>query len=299
MNTLHRAKSFCSFKSLATNDTSIDDSSKKPSRVSQFQQLNQLNRTMSAPSTPRNKSLNNIATLNRYAKTPDELRFEFYSKLIHHHIWNPNQTKTKLTNTLIFFDWDDTLLCTSLLVSKNSTSLSRNDFTAKELARIKQLESKVMSLLNKAVCKGDTYIITNSQPGWVEHTAKTFYPRLTDAVINKGLVRIISARGLYEQFFPNDIRMWKICAFECILMNYNADLVTNVVSVGDSFLEVEAGKLLAKGLKFNVVKTVQFSRYDKIEELAFQVELVCERFEYIVSSAKNWTINVSKTRNNK
>ena len=299
MNTHHnRAKSFCSFKSTATNDTSIDDSSlvikKHNSRVSQFQHVNQLNRTMSAPSTPRNKSINNITTVNynTKTKTPDEIRFEFYSKLIYHRIWNPNQHKAKLTNTLIFFDWDDTLLFTSLLLNEN------NNFMSKELTHIKQLELKVIALLNKAICKGDTYIITNSQPGWVECTAKMFYPCLMDTVINKGLVRIISARGMFERVFPNDIRMWKICAFEYILMNYNIDLLTNVVSIGDSFLEVEAGKTLAKALMFNVVKTVQFSCYDKIEELAFQVDLVCEKFEYIVNHAKNWTINVSKAKDN-
>jgi hypothetical protein len=81
-------------------------------------------------------------------------------------------------------------------------------------------------------------------------------------------------------------------------MNYNIDLITNVVSIGDSFLDVEAGKTLAKTLRYIVVKTVQFSYYDKIEELAFQVDLVCEKFEYIVNKAKNWTINVSKTKSN-
>ena len=41
---------------------------------------------------------------------------------------------------------------------------------------------------------------------------------------------------------------------------------------------VKAGKTLAKTLRYIVVKTVQFSYYDKIEELAFQVDLVCEKF---------------------
>jgi hypothetical protein len=256
--------------------------------------MNQLNRTMSAPSTPRNKSVSAIAlTLpSNTNKTSDDIRFEFYSKLIYHRIWNPNQHKTKLTNNLIFFDWDDTLLFTSLLMNKSNN----NAFNAKELNHIKQLELKVIALLTKATCKGDTYIITNSQPGWVECTAKMFYPVLMDTVISKGLVKVISARGMYERVFPDDVRMWKICAFEYILMNYNTDLVTNVVSVGDSFMEIEAGKLLAKTLRFNVVKTVQFSCYDTIEELAGQVDLVCEKFEYIVNKAKNWTINVSKTK---
>lgn len=304
MNNRHhnRTKSFCSFKSIATNDTSIDDSSlinkKHNSRVSQFQHVNQLNRTMSAPSTPRYQSVSNIPlTLNYNTnKTSDDIRFEFYSKLIYHRIWNPNQHKIKLTNTLIFFDWDDTLIFTSLLLNKNNNN--NNAFTSKELNHIKQLEMKVIALLNKAISNGDTYIITNSQPGWVECTAKMFYPVLMDTVINKGLIKIISARGMYERIFPDDVRMWKICAFEYILMNYNMDLITNVVSIGDSFLDVEAGKTLAKTLRYIVVKTVQFSYYDKIEELAFQVDLVCEKFEYIVNKAKNWTINVSKTKSN-
>ena len=91
--------------------------------------------------------------------------------------------------------------------------------------------------------------------------------------------------------------MWKICAFEQIQSIYNVDLVTNIISIGDSFLEIEAGKQLAKYFHYNVVKTLQFNHYTKIDELAFQVELVCDRFDYIVNNAKNWTIKVNKTKN--
>ena len=305
MNTfIRRTKSFTSTKSIATNDTSIDDSLlliKKNSRVSQLQRLSQLNRTMSEPVTPRNKSIN-ITTLKSFhysTKTSDEIRFEYYSKLVYNCKWNPNQSKTKLTNTLIFFDWDDTLLFTSLLINKNTNSLrlNINEFTSKELDQIKRLELKIITLFNKAISKGDTYIITNSQPGWVENTAAIFYPCFKDTVLNKGVVKVVSARGLYEKFFPNDVRMWKICAFEQIQSIYNVDLVTNIISIGDSFLEIEAGKQLAKYFHYNVVKTLQFNHYTKIDELAFQVELVCDRFDYIVNNAKNWTIKVNKTKN--
>lgn len=294
MNFIKRTKSFNSIKSIATNDTSIDDNSKKNSRVSQFTQ------TMSAPVTPRNtKNANTILKTFHYInKNADDIRFEYYSKLIYHCKWNPNKIKTKLSNTLIFFDWDDTLMFTSLLINKQNGSirLNVNEFSLKERDMIKRLELKIITLLNKAISKGDTYIITNSQPGWIEHTSTLFYPCLMNTVLSKGVVNIISARGLYEKLFPNDIMMWKICAFEQIQKLYNEDVVTNIISIGDSFLEIEAGKQIAKHFNYNVVKTVQFNHYAKISELAFQVDLVCEQFEYIVNCAKNWTIKVSKTK---
>jgi len=75
-------------------------------------------------------------------------------------IWIQNQNH----NTLIIFDWDDTLLCTSFL-RPNGVFSEETRITDKELEKIKKLEASAANILKQAINKGDTYIITNAAPG--------------------------------------------------------------------------------------------------------------------------------------
>ena len=58
-------------------------------------------------------------------------------------------------------------------------------------------------------------------------------------------IKIISARGAYEAKFPNDSRRWKHEAFLDMQKKFNSELVTNILCLGDSFIEIEAGHFLA------------------------------------------------------
>ena len=42
------------------------------------------------------------------------------------------------------------------------------------------------------------------------------------------------------------------------------------------------------------VKTIKFKECPNIEELILQITLVLEKFDYIFSAQKNWTIKVEK-----
>jgi len=66
----------------------------------------------------------------------------------------------------------------------------------KDIEKIKKLESSVFNILSAAIKKGDTYIITNAAPGWVEYSANRFYPEVAK-ILNK--ITIVSARGDYEK----------------------------------------------------------------------------------------------------
>ena len=107
-------------------------------------------------------------------------------------------------------------------------------------------------------------------------------------------LNIISARGLFESLFPNNSRMWKIETFNNIHNNYDQQLPTNIICVGDSFSDIEAGKLLASKFNNCYVKTIKFKECPNIEELTLQITLVLEKFDYIFSAQKNWTIKVEK-----
>ncbi len=173
-------------------------------------------------------------------KRGEDIRRSYINKLITTKIWQPSK-KEKKHNTLIIFDWDDTLLCTSYLTP---TGVFNEDFelSEKDKERITKLENYVLRILDLAISKGDTYIITNAAPGWVEYSAERFYPEVFK-ILNK--VTIVSARGEYEKLYPGDSRQWKIQAFLETKKNFDTDLVANIICLGDSIIEMEAAHVLA------------------------------------------------------
>ena len=241
----------------------------------------------------RKLSLQNDINEKRYElkiikKSEFEIRNSFYEKLINQKIWGKSIKNEK--NNLIIFDWDDTLLCTSVLSPygyfDDDIILSNQ---GKE--KIKKLEENVKKILELSINKSTTYIITNSEPGWVEYSCKRFLP-LVYPLLSQ--LNIISARGLFEKIFPNNSRMWKIETFNNIFHNFNYLLPTNIICIGDSFYEIEAGKNLGKKFNNCFVKTIKFKESPNIEELIIQINLVIEKFNYIFSAEKNWTIKVEK-----
>jgi hypothetical protein len=59
-------------------------------------------------------------------------------------------------------------------------------------------------------------------------------------------------------------------------------------------LEIQAGKNLSNQFKNVFIKTITFKEEPTIVELIMEIKLVNEKFIYIYSAVKNWTINVKK-----
>ena len=228
--------------------------------------------------------------LNFY-RTGNEIRQSYISKLISKNVWNPNM-KPKQHNSIIIYDWDDTLLPTSFLTPGGCFN---EDIKISEIDQDKllKLEQLVFTLLNESVEKGNVYIITNAGKGWVEYSAKRFYPSIIDALSK---IKIISARGEYEKIYPGNSRQWKIQAFLTLLNYVDVKLVTNIICIGDSLFEMEAGRILASKFTEAFIKTIKFREAPKLDELIKQLKLVCVQFGSIYSSIKNLTIRVEKKK---
>ena len=228
--------------------------------------------------------------LNFY-RNGNDIRQSYISKLISKNVWIPNM-KPKQHNSLIIFDWDDTLLPTSFLTPGG---VFNEDITLSESEQDKmlKLEQSVLTLLNETVEKGNVYIITNAGKGWVEYSAKRFYPSIVE-VLSK--IKIISARGEYEKIYPGNSRQWKIQAFLNLLNYVDVKLVTNIICIGDSLFEMEAGRILASKFTEAFIKTIKFREAPKLDELIKQLKLVCVQFGAIYSSIKNLTIRVEKKK---
>ena len=228
--------------------------------------------------------------LNFY-RNGNDIRQSYLAKLVSKNVWTPNM-KPKQHNSIIIFDWDDTLLPTSFLTPGGifNENMILSDIEKEKLLK---LEQAVFKLLTEAVEKGNVYIITNAGNGWVEYSANRFYPTIIP-ILEK--IKIISARGEYEKIFPGNSRQWKIEAFLNLQKSVNIKLVTNIICIGDSLFEMEAGRILASKFTEAFVKTIKFREAPKLDELLKQLKLVCVQFGSIYLSIKNLTIRVERKK---
>ena len=223
----------------------------------------------------------------------EKIRNSYYSKLITKNIWN-TMDKKKTLNNIFFFDWDDTLLCTSYLVptgALNDINISKKD---KDI--INNLDNLIFQLLSKTVEKGYVFIITNGASGWVELSSKKFYPRTAEILSQ---VKIISARGLYEKRLPGDMRQWKINAFQVAIdsLNLKKTLPTNIICFGDSNIEIEASYYLKDKFANAYLKTVKFKENPSHVELEKEIKIIIAQLDLILANIKNLSIKVIKKKN--
>mmetsp|Transcript_56180 Transcript_56180/g.180323 ORF Transcript_56180/g.180323 Transcript_56180/m.180323 type:complete len:301 (-) Transcript_56180:35-937(-) len=199
--------------------------------------------------------------------------------------------------TVIVFDWDDTLLCTSFL----NLHPDHESHPAVQ-SQLRGIEEAVKQLLEQSLRLGQTFIVTNAVSGWVEYSAAQYIPGVVPLLKQ---VQIISARARFEDVFPEEMSRWKTETFLDMQREVDLEETTNIVSLGDSALEIDAAHVLAGACDAATgrgdssssgvpVKTVKFRERPSAEELRKQLELVAGKFERIVQSSKGLTIGLER-----
>lgn len=185
-------------------------------------------------------------------------------------------------STVIFVDWDDTLLCSSYLSTQGLRLDTEMEPTHDIFRELKELESSVNSLLQLAKMYGEVHVVTNAETGWVQLSAKKFIPGVIPHLEG---VNVLSARSSYESMFPNAPLKWKFYAFQERLMEVFAKSQTqkNIISFGDSHVEREAVRAVTRGLPNTRTKSVKFTEKPSMAQLRRQLELVTNCFQYIHS----------------
>ena len=282
-------------KILSVSISNINDINNSPSNKS----LSLCNSEVLKSNQNKRKFLAPISNFENFffnfIKIGKETRGSYYNKLINKGLLSSTVIGKKFKfNNIFIFDWDDTLFCTTFLypcgyLDNNILALLTN----KE--KIQNLETLVKKLLTLAIEKSDTYIITNSEPGWVEHCCKNFFPNVF-SLLNK--IKIISARGLYENKYPNNFYIWKNKAYNDIIQNYEKNLPTNIICLGDSDYEIKAANDISTKFPNSYLKTIKFREKHKINQLINQLNLVLNKFDYIYSACKNWKISIEKKKLN-
>lgn len=85
---------------------------------------------------------------------------------------------------------------------------------------------------------------------------------------------MISARSKFESWYPHDVSKWKLNAFLYLQEDINEALITNIVALGDSQMEMDAAHNLASTYSKALIKTVKFREFPKPNELVKQLNLV-------------------------
>lgn len=133
------------------------------------------------------------------------------SKLAVNRMWAPEVQKPLAHQTIIIFDWDDTLMSSTFLSPFQNQIMSesvRAKLPKIVIAQLEALEKQVIHLLKRSVQVAQTFIITNAGQGWVELSSMRFLPKLYKEIIevcdDLGL-QIISARSMFEKDMPSKI----------------------------------------------------------------------------------------------
>jgi hypothetical protein len=219
---------------------------------------------------------------------------------LHFSFMPPNEKVVDSTpgtkETVIIFDWDDTLLASSFLSSKGYRLDSIAERIPEVDAQLKDLEQSVVSVLTTAISYGHVNIITNAETGWVQLSAKKFIPAVIP-ILDK--VKVVSARSTYENSYPENPMQWKLCAFQDKLVKCftTTNLERNVISFGDSHVEREAVLAVTRGLPNTRTKSVKFAERPSMEQLRRQIELVTSCFQYISSHDGDLDLQLTVTVN--
>ena len=221
-----------------------------------------------------------------------KLRNSYYTKLVLSNILS-FKIEPKVTNIFIF-DWDDTLMCTSYVAPTGVLNL--DEMKPNDRTTMKNLDQLVSNLLNKALDKGLVFIITNAAYGWIEYSAKKLYP-ISYEVLKK--VKIVSARGMCEKKYPGDYRQWKTKAFIETMKKSNINFLktANIISFGDSIIELEALHKLKEIFADGYIKTIKFKENPQPLELIKELKIILLQFDVILSNVRNLSIKVAKKKN--
>lgn len=167
-------------------------------------------------------------------------------------------------NTVIVFDWDDTLLCSHAVRTNLATE-----------PQLEELEEQIKSTLRAAQNLGEVLIVTNGKQGWVEDSAEAFLPGLLPVLRR---IPVISARALYEGLHPEDPFLWKHLCFERLFVKgrtYCQDEGLNLIALGDQYPELDAAEHVVQVLGgASTVKTLKFHEQPTADDLIGQLSKV-------------------------
>jgi len=191
-------------------------------------------------------------------------------------------------DTLLIFDWDDTVLPSTWLQEQGLRLDDGPALTEGQRVQLEKMAEHVAQTLSVAKRHGKVVLVTNAEHGWIELSCQKFMPSLLPFLEH---VKILSARSTYEQQGVVSPFEWKYLAFESEISSFyeasTADRRKNVISFGDSAHEREALIRVTERMQNCRTKSLKFVERPEVEQLLKEHELISGCFRHIVNHDGN------------
>jgi hypothetical protein len=190
-------------------------------------------------------------------------------------------------DTLVIFDWDDTLLPSHWLRA-HGLELEGPEPSEQQWEALEALSVRVAQTLREAASQGTVLLITNAGQGWVELSCAKFMPSLLPLLQS---FRIVSARSRFEPQGVQSPAEWKRLAFQEEISRFYRSGHKNLVSIGDSPHERDALVSVAEQLDC-CAKAVKLADRPSLEALVAQHEVIGGCVRAIVQHSGNLDMHV-------
>merc|ERR1719199_1024886 len=115
-----------------------------------------------------------------------------------------------LEETILIFDWDDTILPSAWVQSQGLRLDEESKVSREQRLQLNEVANSVMETLRRAKQLGTVVLVTNAERGWIELSCQKFLPTLYPSLES---VKLLSARTTYETASLISPLDWKLCAF--------------------------------------------------------------------------------------
>lgn len=177
--------------------------------------------------------------------------------------------------TLLIFDWDDTLLPTTWL-QQQGLLVAGAECSSEQAELLREVAASARQALEIGMRIGKVVIVTNAQDGWVEMSCRKFMPSLSNLLQQ---LDIVSARSSYESY-AQDPSEWKRLAFAQEVHRFYGPSdhgnQRNVMSVGDSLHELRALMSVAEATPYCRGKSLKLWESPTVEQLIEQHSFLVE-----------------------
>jgi hypothetical protein len=195
--------------------------------------------------------------------------------------------------TIIFFDWDDTILPLSWL-SRLGYKLSTDLIDEETINKLKKVEGVILQLFKLAIEYSTIYIVTNAEENWVQMSGAKFLPSVASYLhTNNNRIKVISARSTYERTFPNLPVWWKYFAMiDSIPPDFKQSERKQIFSIGDSHYEREAVMLIKNNIENTFIKSIKMVEGPSCDQLMEQIKLIEAYLKYIMEKMNHMNLKV-------
>jgi hypothetical protein len=185
--------------------------------------------------------------------------------------------------TLLIFDWDDTILPSTWIQRQGLRLDDASKPTLEQRRQLAAYAQYAIRTLRAAKRHGTVVMVTNAERGWIELSCRKFLPSLCPVIES---IKILSARAAYEKPGVTLPSMWKSLAFRSEISNFSKPLAPewdrNIISFGDAMHERHAVFQVTSGMSNCHTKSFKFMEQPALEQLQKEHELIYWCLRHIV-----------------